>query len=216
MLNRYLALGAAVIMGAAVPALAQQGNYGAFEVAPFYGYQVGGSFNQQATSQQATSQSLSLNDHGAFAIALDLPVDSSSRYELFYDRQSTQITGGTGFSPFDVTAEYLHLGGSIPLDNSSPRVQPYLAGGLGVTRLTPEHEVGNDDTFFSMSLALGMRAPLNNHFSVRLEGRAFLTFISTSSAIFCHSGEAGGACQVYGTGSTFFQFAFLAGMAYTF
>lgn len=211
MLNRYLALGAATLLGAGAPALAQQANYGAFEVAPFYGYQVGGSF-----TQEATSQNLSLNDHGAFALALDLPVDSSSRYELFYDRQSTQITGGTGFSPIDVTAEYLHIGGSVPLDNSSPRVQPYLAGGLGVTRLTPEHEVGNDDTFFSMSLALGMRAPVSPHFSVRLEGRAFLTFISTSSAIFCHSGEAGGACQVYGTGSTFFQFAFLAGMAYTF
>jgi hypothetical protein len=211
MLNRFRALGAVALLGATLPAMAEQGSYGSFELAPFFGYQLGGSF-----TQEQTSQSLSLNDHGAFAFALDLPADNASRYELFYDRQSTQITGGTGFSPFNVTAEYLHLGGSIPLDNSSARVQPYLAGGLGVTRLTPEHEVGNDDTFFSMSLALGMRAPLSTHFSVRLEGRAFLTFISTSSAIFCHSDEAGGACQVYGTGSTFFQFAFLAGMAYMF
>lgn len=206
-LASVLLLGVAAQVGA--PAMAATPPSETFEVAPFIGYQVGGNFTQTDTGTR-----IKLDDHASFAIALDAPADPSSQYEVFYGRQST-VLHGDGFSPLNVTVEYLHIGGTVDLDDSS-RAKPYLAGGLGVTRLSPDAPDSSEDTRFSMSLALGLRMPLSQHFSVRVEGRGFLTLVSSDSALFCHSGQSGAVCTITGSGSTLFQFAFLAGMAYDF
>jgi hypothetical protein len=183
--------------------------YGSFEVAPFIGYQLGGNFKDVDTGQH-----YSLNDHAVFAVALDAPADLSSQYELFYSRQPT-VLKGNGFAPLDVVVEYLHIGGTIPLDDS-PRARPYLAGGLGVTRFSPDDPAARQDTVFSISLALGLRAPITRHLSVRLEGRGLLSFMDSSGAVFCHSGSEGAICHLTAQGSGQFQFAALAGLAYIF
>ena len=183
--------------------------YGSFEVAPFFGYQLGGNFRDIDTGQH-----YSLDAHAAFALALDAPADASSQYELFYSRQPT-VLKGYGLAPLGVTVEYLHIGGTIPLDEAS-RARPYLAGGLGVTRFSPDDPAASQDTVFSMSLALGLRAPLTRHLSVRLEGRGLLSFMDSSGAVFCHSGSQGAACHLTAQGSGQFQFAALAGLAYIF
>jgi opacity protein-like surface antigen len=206
------ALGA-LLLGVAVPTVASSATETppsqTFEVAPFIGYQVGGSF-----SQNTTEQTVKLDDHGSFALALDAPADAGGQYELFYGRQST-VLRGDGFSSLSVAVEYLHIGGTVTLDDSS-RVKPYLAGGLGVSRLSPDSPGAENDTRFSLSLALGLRMPLSQHFSVRVEGRGFLTLVNSEGALFCNSGESGAICTITAHGSTLFQFAFLAGMAYDF
>ena len=201
-------LGAGMLMPRAATA-ADSAPYGTFEVAPFIGYQLGGNFRDLDTGQH-----YSLDGHAAFALALDAPADLSSQYELFYSRQSTQLKG-PGLAPLGVVVEYLHVGGTIPLDDST-RARPYLAGGLGVTRFTADDPTAREDTVFSFSLALGLRAPLTRHLSVRVEGRGLLSFMDSSSAVFCHSGQAGAACHLTAQGSGQFQFAALAGLAYSF
>ena len=183
--------------------------YGSFEVAPFIGYQLGGNF-----SDLQTGQNYSLDGHAIFALAVDAPADNSSQYELFYSRQPT-VLKGYGLAPLDVTVEYLHLGGTIPLDDTT-RARPYLAGGLGVTRFSADNSAGREDTVFSMSLALGLRAPITRHLSVRVEGRGLLSFMDSSSAVFCHSGQEGAVCHLTAQGSGQFQFAAMAGVAYIF
>ncbi len=61
-----------------------------------------------------------------------------------------------------------------------------------------------------------MRVPVSPHFSLRLEGRGFLTPVNTDSAFFCRSDQSGALCQVRVRGSSFFQFDLLAGAAYAF
>ena len=61
-----------------------------------------------------------------------------------------------------------------------------------------------------------MRVPIGPHFSLRLEGRGFLTVLNANSAIFCRSDQSGGLCLVRARGSSMFQFDFLAGAAYAF
>jgi opacity protein-like surface antigen len=185
----------------------------AFEITPFIGYRVGGSFTEVDT-QHNTQQSVSLNDHGSFALALDARADYGSQYELFYSRQSTAMQG-FGFAPVSLTVEYLHLGGTLLLDEQ-PRLQTYLAGGLGLTRLAPDSLPGQEDTRFSMSLALGLRVPLSRNFQLRFEGRGYVTFMASDAAIFCRSDQSGGICQITAKGSTFFQFDLLAGVAFLF
>jgi opacity protein-like surface antigen len=180
-----------------------------FEVTPFAGYRVGGKFDLADTGD-----SVKVQDHGSFALALDVRAADGTQYELFYGRQAS-VLAGPDFAPSSVKIEYLHVGGTVALDET-PRVKPYLAGGLGVTRLSPDSAQGTDDTRFSLSLALGLRVPLSHHFSLRFEGRGFLTPFNTDTAIFCHSDQGGALCQVHASGSLFFQFDFLAGATYAF
>jgi hypothetical protein len=179
------------------------------EVTPLIGYRVGGNFQLIDSGQ-----TVEVADHGSLALAFDVRGPDRTQYELFYDRQSTALSGDS-LLPISVKVEYLHIGGLVALEET-PHLRPYLAGGLGVTRLTPDSALGSDDTRFSISLALGLRVPVSQHFSLRLEGRGFLTPLNTDSAVFCRSDQSGALCEVRVRGSVFWQFGFLAGAAYTF
>ena len=206
---RIVLLGAALFVSAPAAAEPPTREVQQFEVSPFIGYRVGGSFRLIGTGQH-----IELDDHGSFALALDARADESTQYELFYGRQST-VLRANALAPASIDVEYLHIGGTVALDEAQ-RVKPYLAGGLGITRFSPDPALGHEDTRFSVSLALGVRVPVSRHFSLRLEGRGLLTPVNTDSALFCRSDQSGALCQVRVRGSSFFQFDFLAGAAYAF
>ena len=180
-----------------------------FSISPFFGYRVGGDFRLNDTGQL-----ISLDDHDAFALAVDARADEGSEYELFYSRQST-VLRGNGFVPVGTVVEYLHIGGTLALVDEGP-IRPYFGGGLGVTRLSPGLAPGSNDTRFSVSLALGLRAPLTQHFSLRLEARGYATPLNTDTGVFCRSDQGGALCRVRGRGSALFQGDFLAGATYAF
>jgi opacity protein-like surface antigen len=187
-----------------------------FEVAGFGGLAVGGRFrleNAGATGT-GTGSSVSLADHGAFALTADLRADEGSQYELFYSREATDLRGNAAVPRTNVTVEYLHLGGTLLL-NDEPKIKPYIVGGLGIARFTPGEE-GSTDTRFSASLGLGLRWPVTRHFSVRLEGRGFVTLVNPDTAVFCRSDQDGLLCRIRGSGQTFLQGEFLAGAAWAF
>ena len=207
---RTVLLGAAVLVSAPATAEPPAREAQQFEVSPFIGYRVGGSFKLIDAGQR-----VELDDHGSFALALDARADESTQYELFYGRQST-VLRGDALAPVSIDVEYLHIGGTVALDEEAQRVKPYLAGGIGITRFSPDPALGHEDTHFSVSLAFGLRVPVSSHFSLRLEGRGLLTPVNTDSALFCRSDQSGALCQVRVRGSSFFQFDFLAGAAYAF
>ena len=188
-----------------------------FEVAAFGAVVVGGHFRSPdaAVVTTGTGTTVSLSDHGAFAVTADLRADEGSQYELFYSREPTGLQGTTLTVPrAHVTVEYLHLGGTVLLDDQ-PALKPYAVGGLGATRFTPD-QVGNTDTRFSVSLGLGLRWPVTRHFSVRVEGKGLVTFMDPNTAVFCRSNQSGLLCNVHGDGRAFVQGEFLAGAAYAF
>ena len=73
-----------------------------------------------------------------------------------------------------------------------------------------------DSTKFSLSIGGGLRIPVSERFSIRLEARGFLTFVNTDSRFFCTSGALGGACAIRADGNTFIQYEALAGAAFAF
>jgi opacity protein-like surface antigen len=180
-----------------------------FEVTPYLGYRFGGSFKLIDTGAQAD-----VNSHVSYALALDLSANEATQYELFYSRQSTTISGPS-LTPSDMTIEYLHVGGTVLLENSQ-HFLPYLIGGAGVTRFSPNSPLGHDSTYFSASLGAGLRIPFNPHFSLRLEARGFATILNSNGSIFCRSDQTGGVCRIHERGSSFIQGDLLAGVAYTF
>jgi opacity protein-like surface antigen len=207
----------AVARAADAPAFAAHQEEPLFEIAGFGSLAVGGQFRLQGggAGNTGTGDRVSLADHGAFALAADLRVDEGTQYELFYSREATDLNGSNLSVPHsNVTVEYLHVGGTVLL-NDEVNIKPYMVGGLGVTRLTPG-EAGRSDTRFSASLGLGLRWPVTQHFSVRLEGRAFVTLMNDNTAVFCKSDQSGLLCQIHGNGQTFVQGEFLAGAAFAF
>jgi opacity protein-like surface antigen len=209
----------AVLLGAFVPAHAAEGDdeereqagpTTRFEVTPFVGFRMGGSFKVDGSDQDAD-----LDDHGSFALALNLRRDEESQYELYYSRQETHLEPDSPLGPLGIDVEYLHLGGTLDV-NDELLLKPYVVGGLGLTRLTPEPGRVSDNTRFSVSLGAGFRVPVSQHFSVRLEARGFLTFVDTDSSVFCSSSSAGGFCSIRSSGSTFIQYELLAGAAFAF
>jgi opacity protein-like surface antigen len=186
-----------------------------FEVSGFGALAVGGNFRlSDPNASSGTGSTVSLADHGAFALTADLRADEGSQYELFYSREATDLRGGVNVAPTNVTVEYLHLGGTLLLDDE-PRIKPYLVGGLGITRFTPG-QAGSTDTRFSASLGVGLRWPITRHFSVRLEGRGLVSLVNPDAAIFCRSDQAGLLCRIHGSGQTFLQGELLAGAAFAF
>jgi len=186
-----------------------------FETGALGALAVGGSFNVlDSTTGNGASTRVSLADHGAFAVTAAVKADAGAQYELFYSREATALHGDRGFPRADVTVEYLHLGGTLVLDDEL-KVKPYAAGGLGITRLTPG-EAGNTDTRFSLSFGLGLKWPVTRNFSLRVEGRGFLTVVDSNTAVFCRSDQDGLLCRIRGNGRTFLQGQFLAGAAFAF
>jgi len=191
-----------------------------FEIAGFGGWSVGGEFKWQdggaITNGEATSTGsrIGLDDHNSFAVAADLRASDSSAYELFYSREATRLSVINGAATTDVNVSYIHLGGTLRLDDSDRAVQPYAIGGLGVTRLQASDD-GGSRTRFSGSLGLGLRWAATQHLSLRVEGRGFVTLMNDNS-VFCKSDETGLICRVHGNGSTFIQGQFLAGVAFAF
>ena len=178
-----------------------------YGLTPFAGYSVGGKFTDTDTHAD-------VRDHLSYGLALDLSTDQLSQYELFYSRQSTTLHGPS-LTPADITIQYLHIGGSVPLADW-PRSQPYLVATVGATRFSPDGPSSSDSTHFAASLGTGLRIPLNSHLALRLEARGFATFLRTNTTLFCRSNQAGGLCLLHGSGSAFFQGEALAGLNYTF
>jgi opacity protein-like surface antigen len=167
--------------------------------------------NNEVTS---TGSRIGLQDHLSYGVAADLRASDSAAYELFYAFEPTRLSVVNGATPTDVTITYLHLGGTLMLDEGEWAVRPYAIGGLGVTRLSPSDD-GHSRTRFSGSLGLGLRWAATQHLALRLEGRGFVTLMN-NDAVFCKSDDSGLICRVRGNGTTFIQGQLLAGVAFTF
>ena len=87
---------------------------------------------------------------------------------------------------------------------------------MGITRMTPDAPDTDASTNFSISLGAGVRVPFNRRFTLKLEGRGYMTFVDTDAAFQCVSGPAGGACRVLAKGQSMWQFELLAGLAFAF
>ncbi len=183
-----------------------------WEVTPFVGYRMGGDFD--LTGSTSTGK-VDLDDRGSFGLAVSLFADKHESYELFYSRQAASVAKNSPFAPFDLNVEYLHLGGTLLLNDELP-ISPYLVGGLGLTRFSPQTGNSGDDSHFSMSLGGGLKLPVTKRFGVRLEARGFVTFVSNDSAFFCVSDTQGASCAVKVKSNAFIQYELLAGAAFAF
>ena len=104
---------------------------------------------------------------------------------MLYLRQSTEVDG---FEPFDMDVEYLQFGGTVSYpDTEQTHVIPYFGMTVGAARFSPDGAGLDDETKLAFTIGGGLRVPITQRFSVRLDLRAFATVLDSDSDIFCVS-----------------------------
>ena len=183
-----------------------------FEIAPIAGYRFGGKFHEKEGDGE-----IELRDSEAIGFALNLTANPNGQYELIYARQSTDADT-LGFfvndPVIDLDVEYLQIGGTYLFDGNSTR--PFLALGVGVSRFDPSLTDASAESYFSASFGAGIQLAANKRFGVRLEARAFTTFVDEDSTFFCSSDAGAGSCLVQVDAKTLTQWEARAGLVFRF
>jgi opacity protein-like surface antigen len=183
------------------------------EITPLVGYRFGGSL-QAAPGTGGGSESgveLEVDDAAAFGVQLGYRV-GEGEIELLYARQNTQLQTAdifTGAPVFELALETWQIGGTYLFGDDDARARPFVAVGLGLTRLLPNPSGLSDETRFSASFGAGVKLWLGHHFGIRLEGRGFFTVLDSDSRSFCDSDRG---CLIRTTGSELSQAEARAGL----
>ena len=191
-----------------------QSEVGRFELTPYGAYTFGGTFSDSASDVEA-----SLQDSGSFGLLFNIRESHNTQWEILYSQQNTDtdVEGlSTGDITLDMTVHYLQVGGTYQGDGET--VRPYLAATLGASHFDIK-DVGYDsDTFFSFSIGPGLQIRPNDRLGLRLEARAFGSFVSSNSNLFCVSDPAGGtaSCTITVSGDMLWQLQAMAGVVFRF
>ncbi len=193
------------------PAAAQDPNF-KFELTPFAGYRVGGSFDEKDGDGR-----VELNDSNAQGIMFNIKANPNGQYEFLYSRQSTDADT-EGFlvndPTIDMDIEHFHFGGTYLFDGDNTR--PFMALTLGLSQFDPGITDSNSESYFSVSFGGGVQLNATQRLGVRLEARVFTTFVEDDSNIFCSSSSQGGACLIQVDGRTLTQWEARAGLVFRF
>ena len=162
-----------------------------FEMTPFAGYRVGGTFEDETTDAE-----FELDNAGSFGLIVNMRETANTEWELMFSHQKTEINldGGPGpATAIDINVDYLQIGGTYLGDGY--RARPYLVATVGLAHLDPASAGLPSDTFFAFSIGGGWKLRPSERLGLRLEGRFYGTVIDADSKIFCVSGPAGAGCR---------------------
>lgn len=151
------------------------------QLAPFAGYQFGGSFVQQATGLK-----FSLDSSLDYGGTVDVAISKNWRFEALYSRQESKLQGGGGGALFDLNVE--RLMGGIVEEKGEGRTRWFGVFLAGATRYSPRLAGFDTDTRFTLGVDLGLKSFFSDHFGMRAEVRGFYTFTETNGGVFCGNG----------------------------
>jgi len=202
---------ALVGLGLSASVQAQDDTY-RFEIAPYIGYRMGGSFDEENGDS-----SVDINDSNAEGITFSILANPNGQYEFLYARQSTDAdTQGflTNDPTIDLDIEYFQFGGTYLFDGD--RTRPFIVLTLGVTEIDPSLADTNSERFFSASFGGGVQINAKSRVGIRLEARVHSTFTDGESRIFCSSINGAGACLVQFDSNLVTQWEAKAGLVFRF
>lgn len=196
--HRFLLPLAFLALLAAVPARAEGPR---FELTPFGGYRLGGSFDVE--DDDGNDRSVDIDNGGSWGVDLGIYRDQSSFYELLYSTQEASVdSSDPELRGVDVTTQYYHVGGTLLFADERWAV-PWLSLTIGATEFSAD---GFDsETKFSASLGGGLRLPFSDNFAATLGLRGYLTFVDSDTDLLCYSGPTSGGCLLKSEGSSFIQ-----------
>ena len=195
----------------AAPAAAQ-GTVSKFEVTPFAAYRIGGNFSDESGDAR-----VELDESAAEGIIFNFKANPKGQYELLYSHQSTNADT-RGFlvndPTIDIDVEYFQFGGTYLFDGDNTR--PFIALTLGPSQYDPQLPGTDSESFFSASFGTGVQLNASKRWGVRLEARAFTTFVDDDSDIFCSSTDGAGTWLIRVDARTLTQWEARAGLVFRF
>ena len=178
------------------------------ELTPLVGIRIGGSL-----TAEPSGESLDLDDGVAFGLLLGFPLDDQSIVEVELVHHETELRGGDLFNGeplFELDVDSIMVGGSYRYGDN--KVEGFVAGGLGVTRFSPDGAGLDDEYAVVLSIGGGALIPVGKKLAVRLEGRGIGTFMLDETAVFCDET----VCGIIIDGDGFVQAEFRAGLTMKF
>jgi hypothetical protein len=179
------------------------------EVTPFAGYRFGGDFFELATGGAVDADGAP--SMGVLVDILFGPKTEGVHVEGLFSRQQVQVEARQ--SPFDppapvrVEVDHLQVGGIHEL--SDGRARPFLSGLVGLSRYASR---GGSEVRFSVAAGGGVKLFATRHLGLRLDGRAYVTFVEAGAAGVC----GGNGCLIRFTASPVWQADFTAGLIVAF
>lgn len=184
-----------------------------FEITPLVGYRFGGDFevsDTDATINPPTTVKLSEEVNYGLLFAWD--VDSKRQGEVLISHNSSQFSqlDSTAVSNNNLSITYAHVGGNVPL--SKGMIPLFVTGGFGLTHLSPEDSLLDNETRFSLNVGLATKIAITDNVSFRVGGRVYATFFNSDSRIFCNEE----ACAISISSDLWIQSEVNAGVTFTF
>lgn len=174
-----VAAAAGCLLGSASDAQAQD-----FEVTPFGGYRFGGHFFELITQQP-----VDVDGSTAVGIIVDVPLSRGLQFEALFTHQHARVLTPTrplGPDLWHISVDHWLAGGTQEFDIGPGR--PFLSGLFGLTRYAAE---GDSEIRFTIGAGGGLKLFPAHHVGLRLDGRAFATFVDVdTNVIVCSAGVA--------------------------
>lgn len=182
------------------------------EIIPLFGFRGGGEFIDTVDDTKHTLESSDI-----YGLILSWPYERGKNFEVYYSHQSTQLnsistteTAPNNSVDIPLTIDYLHFGGTAPISDED-KLKTFVTGGLGFTYLSPDYTGAQSDLRASLSIGVGLKWPMTERISLRLETRGLATLYNNNSAIFCSGG-----CAISINGNMFLQGEVFAGLGFSF
>lgn len=216
-ISRFAGLAAGILGAVTLAAQAQDdgedgGGARRFELTPFVGARFSGQFNEQDGDGR-----FKIDDSSAQGIVFDVGARSGGQWEALYARQSTKVRTQSLLSTtpkLDLDIQYLQFGGTYLFDGIER--QPYIAFSVGVSHFEPDPSTLEAETYPAASFGGGVQLRKGSRIGVRLEGRAYATFVKSSSDLFCNTSQVSNTCVIRLDGSTLWQWETSAGVVFRF
>jgi len=209
-MTRSLLLGICVLI--ALPAMGQERKY-PFEVTPFVGYRIGGTFEDEDSDAE-----FELDESSSFGLVMNLRAEDNTQWELVYSHQNTDLDSSGLLSPSDpvlsMDVDYLQLGGTYLWEGDLAR--PFMVATMGLAHFDPEDSDFNSETYFSFSIGGGWKVFPTKRVGLRLEGRFYGSLIESDSNIFCESISGSSRCLISTSGTILWQWEMMAGAVFRF
>jgi Outer membrane protein beta-barrel domain len=183
-----------------------------FELTPFIGYRVGGSFEDEDTGE-----SVDLDESGSYGLIFNIVEKANTQYEFSWSHQGTSVDlteSGGNPAKLDLDIDLFQLGGTYLFDGNFAR--PYIVATLGAAHYRSKSEISESETYFAFSIGGGWKLWPTRRFGLRLEGRYYGTLVQSNSKIFCGSSPQNAGCLIQTSGKLLSQWEVMAGGVFRF
>jgi hypothetical protein len=166
---------------------------------------------ETAATAQAPAREVKVGDSNFGMVVAGWNLDVQRDLELQISQQRTTLSAPTSTGSLRVPLKLLTVQvGGINFFQDTAGAGPYVAGGVGMTRMTPDLEGGSSETRPSLAVALGYGWQFKT-LTLRTEARFNTIVVNSSGGLFCSGG-----CALVVTGNTLTQLEASVGLGFRF